>query len=131
LVKDINQSKNSYPSNGNYYHSTAKSYAVLNKIIYYSADDGIHGTELWRSDGTDTGTYMVKNIAAGNASSYPANITVFNNKIYFAAYNKERGNELYQSDGTTTGTILLKGVSYITDLTAANDELYFTTDGSL
>ena len=113
----------------------AKSYAVLNNVIYYSADDGIHGTEFWRSDGTDTGTYMVKNINPGNASSYPKNITTFNNKIYFSAFNEGRRYELYQSDGTTAGTILLKGinagVSDITDITAANDELYFTTYESL
>lgn len=131
LVKDINQSKNSYPSNNNYYYPYPDNYAVLNKIIYYSADDGIHGTELWRSNGTDTGTYMVKNIAPGNASGYPRNITVFNNKIYFAAFNQGHGYELYQSDGTAPGTSLLKGVnagiSDVSDLTAANDKLYFVT----
>ena len=56
---------------------------------------------------------------------------MFNNKIYFSAYSTGHGYELYQSDGTAPGTSLLKGVnagvSDVSDLTPANDELYFVT----
>ena len=31
-------------------------------ILYFAADDGIHGWEPWRSDGTVAGTYMVKDV---------------------------------------------------------------------
>src|SRR5262245_6988290 len=51
LVKDINQATAS---------SAPHAFAVIGSLIYFSADDGIHGRTLWRSDGTVAGTSLVK-----------------------------------------------------------------------
>src|SRR5258706_8409496 len=90
LVKDINTASNSDPS----------SFRAANGIIYFAANDGIHGKELWRTDGTDTGTYMVKDINEGTESSSPADMTESNGKIYFKAYTSVTGTELFRTDGT-------------------------------
>jgi ELWxxDGT repeat protein len=42
---------------------------MINNIVYFGAFDGIHGMELWRSDGTNAGTYMVKDINPGQGYS--------------------------------------------------------------
>ncbi len=34
----------------------------LNGTLFFAADDGIHGWGLWKSDGTEAGTVMVKDI---------------------------------------------------------------------
>src|SRR4051794_31164129 len=57
LTKDINSLSGSAPHN-NAELPPHSSYAILNDVMYFAANDAIHGAELWRSDGTEEGTYM-------------------------------------------------------------------------
>src|SRR6516162_1765072 len=62
LVKDINQT--------NFLVGPAETVAI-NSTAFYTANDGIHGTELWKSDGTAAGTVLIKDINPGGDGSYP------------------------------------------------------------
>jgi ELWxxDGT repeat protein len=110
LIKDINDETDAYPSNyqPQFYH---QHYAVLNGVAYFTAYDGINGFELWRSDGTDAGSYMVKDIEPGTGSSNITNITAANGKIFFTATTSANGTEPWVSDGTDAGTHILKDLS--------------------
>lgn len=64
------------------------------------------GGELWKTDGTETGTVLVKDINPGYLSSIIREIVAVDNTIYFIArFTNENHNRLFKSDGTENGTI--------------------------
>lgn len=77
--------------------------------LFFSANDGIHGDELWVSDGTSDGTTLFKNINP-NGNSIPKNLTVVNDTLFFTAYAGAQGISLWKSDGTADGTVLVKPI---------------------
>jgi ELWxxDGT repeat protein len=46
-----------------------------NAMVFFAADDGGTGTELWKSDGTEAGTVRVKDIVPGPGSATPGSST--------------------------------------------------------
>ncbi len=78
---------------------------VVNGKICFAGRGDTTGEEPWVSDGTEAGTYMLKDIAAGNKGSvFPNNngenfFTSYNGKLYFTA-----GSRLWMTDGTIAGT---------------------------
>ena len=115
LVKDLNTSTDSNPANYNNNisdYSKGNSFANLNGIMFFSADDGVHGKGLWRSDGTTAGTYQIKD------SVDPNSIIVSNGKIFFAG---AAPLGLWVSDGTALGTVPVLSVGWNDSPNPSND----------
>ena len=53
----------------------------LNGVLYFAATSNA-GRELWKSDGTEVGTVLVKDINPGATSSNPANLTIVGETIF-------------------------------------------------
>ena len=69
----------------------------------FAADDGIHGVELWRTDGTDAGTVLVQDLKTGTSASTPEGFVPLGGKVYFTA-TASGGWGLWSTDGTSAGT---------------------------
>ncbi|MDH5447030.1 MAG: hypothetical protein OEY52_15895 [Gammaproteobacteria bacterium] len=110
----------------------------LNGIALFGADDDNSDFKLWRSDGTDEGTWMVKDIYPGRddmRDNDSDEMIIYKGELYFAARSSEFGRELWKSDGTEEGTVMVKdintGGSSSPDgsfFVISNDLLFFTAN---
>ena len=86
---------------------------LVGKTLYFTANDGKHGVELWKSDGTKRGTKLVKDINPSSESedSDIGNLVALRKRLYFTANDGKHGLELWRSDGTNRGTTLVKDIN--------------------
>lgn len=101
-------------------------------VLYFNANDGVAGSEFWKSDGTEAGTVLVKDIRPGADSSGAQFFFPVGELIYFRANDGTSGPELWKSDGTTAGTQMVKDInteeffgSFPTPLAALGNVLFF------
>lgn len=129
MVKDIHEGENSS------IHNNAQ-FTVVGNILYFIIAEGTGGqvgVSLWKSDGTEQGTRLVKDLSPTSASDPQFSaLTAFDNKLYFIANDGVNGRELWRSNGSESGTILLKDIyagpigSNIAELFVLNNALYFS-----
>ena len=95
-------------------------------MLFFSANDGENGEELWSSNGTEAGTVMVKDIFTGTNgdqpnSSFPGLFVAKDDLLFFVANDGESGAELWMSDGSESGTEM------VADINAGADNAFTNT----
>ncbi|WP_235217196.1 ELWxxDGT repeat protein [Archangium violaceum] len=83
--------------------SNPHSLVALGDTLYFAADDGHGGVELWKSDGTEAGTVLVEDLRAGRLGASPGELTAADSRLFFTA-DDGTGATLWVSDGTEAGT---------------------------
>ncbi len=113
-------------------------FITMNGLAYYPASDGENGGELFVTDGTAAGTYMVKDATPGEEGYPPQNKFVMNDILYYKYDDEVHGHELWRSDGTEAGTYMVKdinegsssGFSLPTNIATNGDLLYMKAGSS-
>ena len=81
---------------------------AVGNTLYFSANDGTDGIQLWSSNGTST--VMVTNVNPG-LGLFPQNLTNVNGTLYFVGYNPSDGYQVYTSNGTAGGTVMVADIN--------------------
>ena len=97
LVKDINSGPLDSYANANY--------ACAGGVFYFNAKDETNGYQLWRSNGNESGTYLLKEFYQSPNNTLISGIAELNGNAFFVAGSTKR---LWKSDGTTAGTVVIK-----------------------
>jgi ELWxxDGT repeat protein len=150
LLKDINPSQGYYYY-GTYYPGPQGSYpgqfTAVGGTLFFVANDGTDGNELWKTDGTATGTALVADLDTGSSTDYfgdvnpnssnPRSLTAFHGLVYFSATDGSDGRELWESDGTPAGTKMVSDINHgragsnPTGFTVVGNQLFFEANDGI
>lgn len=102
LVKQINAAGSSHPGDA----AVLRPNALVGGTLVFRADDGVHGAELWKTNGSEAGTMLVKDIGVSAGDGRPGIFRPVGNELYFLAFDGVSGPTQWKTDGTSEGTVL-------------------------
>jgi ELWxxDGT repeat protein len=106
--------------------------AAVGSTVFFDGSDPVHGAELWKSDGTASGTTLVKDINTtpsypnDTPDSRPSQLIGVGDQLFFVADDGVHDQVLWRSDGTAAGTRLLKEVYPRGHMIGYRGELFFS-----
>lgn len=91
--------------------SSPRDLIEFNNRIFFTADDGVHGRELWSSSGIGSGTNLLLDIQSGSTSSEPGVLVSTGPALFFTADDGIHGREVWRTNGYTSGTVLAADIN--------------------
>ncbi len=112
---------------------------LKNNQFFFLGKDINYGDELWKTDGTVSGTEMVYDIYPGDIGSQIENIQIVDSIFFFNARHPNFGYEPWISNGSASGTRVLKdftsgnnlGNSQNFNIVKCRNKFYFTLDDTI
>lgn len=103
MVNDIN------PGGGSGVRNNPFKAKAVGDVLFFAANDGATGLELWKTDGSEAGTKIVMDLngADDGLDINRQNFFAANGLLYFMAYNANNELELWSTDGTADKTMAL------------------------
>jgi ELWxxDGT repeat protein len=96
--------------------SSPAAFLTLGSTTYFAANDGLTGTNLWKTDGTAAGTVLVVDLdPATNQSRRVAALTPYAGGFAFVAERPSDIWDLWVSDGTAAGTRAVSRIAPVDD----------------
>lgn len=110
LVKEIGYGATS----GVYYPDRLRAAGIMlnGKLLFSGQRNTTEGFQLWESDGTPSGTRLLKHLAQAKGYSYPhatypLDFVKAGSIVFFNAFTDNEGSEWWRTDGTADGTFML------------------------
>ncbi|PIE03150.1 MAG: hypothetical protein CSA81_03195 [Acidobacteria bacterium] len=110
-----------------------KHFTAFNDQFIFVPLDDLHGYELWISDGTSSGTHLIRDTYPGADCNKKYNLTYYNGQVFFLSV----GEQVWVTDGTTSGTRLFSPDSFlqnhvhVSDIFVSQNKLFFSSESGL
>jgi len=95
---------------------------ALNGIVYFVANNGFDGAQVWRSDGTLPGTFVLTTTPGGVGGS-SLTFAAINGVVVFEGGNAGQGYVLTATDGSLAGTTTLSTTMSISSPAVTLDDM--------
>jgi ELWxxDGT repeat protein len=126
LLQDIDPSPTADEFSYNWHHV----FCVVGGKLFFNGTDPLHGSALWVTDGTASGTRLVRSAPVGAPGMEPISMTAFQGRLYYTS--RTDNSTLWSSDGTDAGTRQYSALTHFDDFNTGVGGLLYrrgTTDG--
>jgi ELWxxDGT repeat protein len=136
LVKDIVDETPYYSTPDGLGRVQFSAMSAVDDILYFTTWQPATGVELWRSDGTEEGTVVVRDIVL-NGDAHPADLLAYAGTLFLSAWDLQHGRELWQTDGTEDGTVVVADLadgersSSPTELSIIRGQLFYSANDGI